>query len=42
MVHAEDTSAYADDVLAQLYAIRDRLATMERETSELAAHFREN
>jgi hypothetical protein len=42
IVRAEDTTAYADDVLTHLYLIRDRLATMEREASELAAHFRAN
>ena len=42
IARAEDTTAYADDVLTHLYLIRDRLATIERETSELAARFRTN
>jgi hypothetical protein len=42
IARAEDTTAYADEVLTHLYLIRDRLATMERETSELAACFRAN
>jgi hypothetical protein len=40
IARAEDTSAYAESVLAHLYLIRDRLDSMERETSDLAARSR--
>jgi hypothetical protein len=40
IVRAENTAAYANDVLVHLYLIRDRLDSMERETSDLVARFR--
>jgi hypothetical protein len=42
IAHVQDMNASAGRVLIELYLIRDRLASLERETSELAARFRTN
>jgi hypothetical protein len=42
IARARVQAAFAEGILIDLYSIRDRLATMEREASELAARFRAN
>jgi hypothetical protein len=42
IARAEDTSSYAENVLAHLYVIRDRLDSMGIEAAGLAASFRTN
>jgi hypothetical protein len=35
-----ESTAYAEDILNDLYLIRDRLATLQQQTAELAAQIR--
>jgi hypothetical protein len=40
IARVQDMNASAERVLIELYLIRDRLDSLERETSDLAARFR--